>query len=46
MKHTTKKSKPFDKHREFRLLLTVDQIDRSVRGSIIETRKLQNEYVH
>ncbi|MCS5465456.1 DNA repair protein RecO [Enterococcus lactis] len=41
-----KKSKPFDKHREFRLLLTVDQIDRSLRGSIIETRKLQNEYVH
>ena len=46
MKDTTKKSKLFDKYRDFRLLLTVDQIDRSLRGSIIETRKLQNEYVH
>lgn len=28
---TYNKIKPFDKHREFRLLLTVDQIDRSLR---------------
>ncbi len=34
MKEYYKKSKLFDKHREFRLLLTVDQIDRSLRGSL------------